>query len=221
MPKNTSVAAWVVAALSVVAAVPAPAGAAGAPSVLGAWSTSMPGQGGTAHATESFNADGSYLAVRQEPNGTVLRMWGHYRSTVISATQVQLEHELQGWLPRQICAQAPGFAVKCNTFTPPAAPPVTLTFTSPSSFTVNGLHLQRDASPTLLQLAVDERLVLAAPAPVRPQIAQPVMPRLHPYVTPHDPSAGPARDDLQQQRICAVNNGQTIREQNGRLRCVN
>ena len=52
-------------------------------------------------------------------------------------------------------------------------------------------------------------------------MAQPEMPTLHPYVTPRDPAAGPARDDLHQQRIRAVNNGQTIRELGGRLRCVN
>lgn len=194
--------------------------AAGAPDLVGAWSTSMPGQGGTAHATESFKPDGTYVAVRQEPNGTVLRMWGRYRATPAGASQVRLEHEMQGWLPRRICAQSPGFPVKCNAFTPPPAPPVTLSFSSPSTFTVNGLRLVRDASPALLDIAVGEQLVLNAPAPVAPQMAQPVMPKLHPYVTPRDPTAGPGRDDLQQRRVCAVNDGQVVKEYGGRLRCV-
>jgi hypothetical protein len=193
------------------------------PSLVGAWSVSVPGQGGMTLINEAFQADGTYVSVRREPNGTMLRVWGSYRSTAVSPSQLRVESTVQGWLPRQICAQAPGFPVRCSAFTPPAPQPMTLAFSSPESFQVDGFTVHREASPGLLQQAVSERLVMAAQAPVQPIIRPPVMPGVPggpAHVTPIDPTAGPARDDLQQRRICSINGGNLV-VVSGRLTCLN
>jgi hypothetical protein len=192
-----------------------------APELLGAWSTTLPGQGGMTQVTESFDADGHFVTVRREPNGTMMRVWGDYRSVAVSPTAVRVESRLQGWAPRQICAQAPGFPVRCNAFTPPEPQAAVLDFVSPDAFRQEGLVVQRDRHPGLLAQQVSDRLVLAAPAPVQAPLAgggggSGGGSR---YVTPTDPSAG-NHGEIQQRRICSINGGSLV-VVSGRLTCVN
>lgn len=190
-----------------------------APELVGAWTTALPGQGGMTQVTESFDADGHFVTVRREPNGTMLRVWGDYRSVLQSPTAVRVESRVQGWAPRQICAQAPGFAVRCSAFTPPQPQPAVLEFVSPDAFRQEGLVVQRDRNPGLLAQQVSDRLVLAAPAPVQPPLVGGGGGNGGGHVTPFDPSAG-SHGDIQQRRICSINGGSLV-VASGRLTCVN
>jgi hypothetical protein len=153
----------------------APAQSNDAPSIVGAWSGQSAGQGGVSHGTDLYNADGTFVSVSQLPNGTMQRFWGLYRVTPVSPYQLTVEFQLQGVLPRQICAQTPGFPMGCRPYSPPAPPPETVTFTSPTTLQVNGITMQRDNAPYLLQQNVPQRLVMNAQAPVQPHMRQPVM----------------------------------------------
>lgn len=195
-----------------------------AASLVGAWSGEAPGQGGMIHGTDSYSADGNYVSVMQLPNGTVQRIWGRYTVKKVSPSQVSVHYLVQGFLPRQICAQAPGFAVQCRPNSVPPSSELVITFVTPSRIEGNGLVLSRDPSPRLLAMSVPERLILAARAPIAPNMVQPVMPNMPGHYTPTGPGSVQgmkADDNLQQRRICAVNNGQVIRQQDGTLTCIN
>ncbi len=84
--------------------------------------------------------------------------------------------------------------------------------------------MSRSSGSPLLQIEVSDRLIMAAQAPVQPQMRQPVAPTLRPYATPTGPGSvqGMRQDDqMQQYRICAVNGGQVVKEYGGSVRCVN
>ena len=155
--------------------------------LTGAWSGQRPGQGGMDHITDSYQPDGSFVSVLQLPNGTVQRLWGHYQATPTAPNAGRVDFQVEGHLPLQICAQAPGFPVNCRPNQVQGSATANITMTSPSSFMVNGIVMSRDPAPYLLQQRVPEQLVLAARAPVQPQMQQPVMPTLHPYQTPNGP----------------------------------
>ncbi|HEX3919962.1 MAG TPA: hypothetical protein VHW60_21695 [Caulobacteraceae bacterium] len=158
------------------ASAPNQAAAQGGPSIVGAWSGQSPAQGGMARGADLYNADGSFVSVMQLPNGTIERVWGLYQATPQSANQLSVQFQVQGYLPTQICAQAPGFAVQCNPTPPPSPGTQTVVLTSPTSLQVNGTTMQRDNAPALLQVNVPQQLVLNAQAPTQPNIPQPVAP---------------------------------------------
>ena len=206
----------------------APAGAAFAQSqhgasMVGVWNGEAPGQGGMVHGSDQYNADGSYVSVMQLPNGTVQRIWGSYTVQPVSAGEMRIDYRVQGFLPRQICAQAPGFQVNCRPNQVPPTSNMQVRFVSPSELEANGIALHRVSGSPLLQMQVPAQLVLAAQAPVQPNMRQPVMPTLHPYQTPTGPGSvqGMRQDDqMQQYRICAVNGGQVVKEYGGTVRCI-
>lgn len=155
--------------------------------LVGAWSGQRPGQAGMDHVTTAYQPDGSYVSAMQLPNGTIERIWGKFKVTPLPAQQMRVDFRVDGVLPRQICAQAPGFPMNCrpnviqNTITSVITPK------SASSFEVNGMTMMRDSAPYLLQQRIPEQLVMAVAAPAAPRITQPTMPTLHPYETPHGP----------------------------------
>jgi len=149
----------------------APAQSNGAPSLVGAWS----GQSNGSRGTDLFNPDGTFVSVLQSPNGTMQRLWGRYQATPVSAYQMTVQFQIEGVLPQQICAQTPGYPMGCRPYSPPAPPPETVTFTSPTTIQENGVPMQRDNAPELLQQNVPQQLVMNAQAPVQPNIRQPVM----------------------------------------------
>jgi hypothetical protein len=172
--------------------------------------------------TLMFQPDGNFIRVSQLANGTLLRYWGQYRVSPAGPNQLRLESNTTGWLPRQFCSQAPGFPMKCSPVPHPAEMTFMLNFTSPSTIQAEGLMLVRDASPALLQQNVPEQAVLAAQAPTTPVIQQPVVPggggNSGGGYRPISPPGGQC-DDLQQQRICSVNNGYFVNS-GGCLKCI-
>jgi len=192
-------------------------------SMVGTWSGEAPGQGGMVHGADQYMPDGTYVSVMQLPNGSVERIWGSYVARQTSARQIQLSLRMRGLLPREICAQAPGFPIRCSPNRAPEATTLEVNFVSSSSVQVNGVTMTRDRGSPLLAMQPPQRLVLAARAPVAPQMRQPVMPAMHPYTTPTGPGSVQgmrADDQAQQYRICAVNGGQVIQLQGGGVRCV-
>jgi hypothetical protein len=185
----------------------------------GAWSRTTPGQDGPELHTEWFGQDGSYVSVERLPNGSMQRFWGSYRATPAGSGVMTVSFQAQGWLPHEICTQAPGFPARCIAYTPPLNATVRLQFTSASTLQINGATLRRDPSPALLQQQVPEKLMQQASAPMQPSMRQPVAPAGAHYQTPRDPGR-PGGDDLQQERICAVNDGQIIVQQDGHKICI-
>ena len=170
----------------IVAAMVHPALAQPSP-LQGAWTWLSPGQGGMDRNTVMFQADGTYVRASQLANGSTLRYWGSYNATQLSPTQIGLQSHTQGWLPTSLCAQAPGFPPRCSPAPHPPEMSFTLQFTSPSTMVTQGVVLSRDSSPFLLQQRVPQQEMMTVSAPVQPNMQQPVMPTLHPYVTPNGP----------------------------------
>ena len=173
--------------------------------------------------SEYDGPDGSFVSVLRLPNGTMQRVWGHYRATQVSDSQMQTQFEVEGWLPREICTQSPGYQMQCSPYTIPTSGSGTLTFVSPTAFVANGVTMMRDPSPYLLQQQMPERAIVYGQAPAQPGMQQPgmqqpVVPGGSRYVPLNRP-AGPQCDDLQQQRLCAINNGHYERS-GGCLVCV-
>ena len=198
----------------------APAG----PDIVGTWSGQAPGQGGMNQVSDDYEPDGSFVSVMMLPNGSMTRAWGHYQVSPDQQGQVRIDFSIQGWLPRQVCTQVPGFPLKCGAYEIPRSASATLRFTSPASFQVNGATMSRDPAPPLLRAQVPERYVQGAPAPVQPNIPQPVMPGGRRYVSPFaggdgGGSSGARCDDNHQRVLCNMNNGNFIRS-NGCLVCV-
>ncbi len=155
--------------------------------LLGAWTWLSPGQGGMDRNTVLFQPDGTYVRASQLVNGSMLRYWGSYSVTQLSPNQVNLQSHTQGWLPTSLCAQAPGFPPRCSPAPHPPEMSFNLVFTSPSTMQTQGVVLSRDPSPYLLRQQVAQQQMMTVAAPVQPNIQQPVMPTLHPYVTPNGP----------------------------------
>lgn len=176
-----------VIALLAAAAAPAVAQQSAGNPLVGSWSGQRPSQGGMDRITDLYQPDGSFVSVLQLPNGTIQRMWGMYRLAPAGPGQFRIDFQLQGHLPLQICAQAPGSPMSCRPNDVPQSVSGMVTMTSPASFQVNGIMMARDDAAPLLRAAVPQQLVLGIPAPVQPQMRQPVMPTLHPYQTPNGP----------------------------------
>jgi hypothetical protein len=185
--------AVIAAALAAVAfATPSAAQQPDGLTLVGTWSGQRPGQNGMDRISEYYGPDGSFVSVLQLGNGTMTRVWGAYRLSPYSPTQGRLEFQAQGVLPRQICAQAPGFPVRCGPNQTPVSNSADIQFTSPASFQTNGMTMMRDPHPYLLQQPVPEQLVLAVPAPVNPGIPQPMPPA---HITPNGPGVGIAEQN--------------------------
>jgi len=186
--------------------------------LLGAWSGTAAGQGGMDRLATQFNPDGTFLFAHQLPNGSVERRWGQYRVTPNGPNQMRVDFQIAGWLPHQICAQAPGFPVNCRPYNVPTNSTWNVIQQSPGMFQFDGVSMARDSMPGLLQQAVPDRVVNAVPAPVAPVMRQPVVPGGQ--STPFNrPGLGNNCDDLQQQRICSINNGNLVTS-GGCLKCI-
>ena len=176
------------------------------------------------------------------PNGTVLRAWGRYSISQDAPNQLRVSFEESGMAPSSICRQSPGAAPQCTRLPRQPTDVVMLTFASPESFTAEDkttpgtpqITENRDSNPVLLHAPVQQQLVIQMPpaampqpnyAPMQPGYAPPT---IHPYVTPPgigiggggSAGAGGSRcDDLQQQRICTINDGHLI-SSGGCMVCV-
>jgi hypothetical protein len=186
--------------------------------LVGTWSMGAP-QSGIAF---SFNSNGTYVNVAGGPASSQ-RLWGRYHATQVSASVVHIDFDVQGWAPRQLCAQVIGGARACRPYSPVYSRSADLTSTSQSSFTAAQSHFHRDSSPYLLRMQVPD--VVERRIAGMGGIRQPVMPTLHPYQTPGGPgSVGAMRYDdqhLQPYRTCAVNGGSVYTDQQGVQHCTN
>jgi hypothetical protein len=195
-------------------------GAAGPMDITGGWSTEVSGPQGVTRAAAVYGNDGTFVTLMQLPNGSIQKIWGTYTATQVAPGQIQLNGQTQGWLPQQICAEAPGFPMRCQPYTVPPTQSVTVQFTSPSTIEADGALWNRDPSPALLQAQVPAQVVNNVPAPVQPIIPQPFDPNNPQPISPNNPVAGnPGCDDLQQERICTVNDG-TIVMSGGCEKCL-
>ena len=133
-----------------------------------------------------------------------------------------MDFQVQGWLPQEVCHQTGQNPPQCQPFQPPTAYSVLITFLSADSIqsanqTIPGpiLSAMRDPQPALLQAQAPQRWLFRevsvdpVPGPVPRPVPTPV-----PF-----PSRRPACDDLQQQRICTINDGRLV-PSNGCLVCV-
>ena len=192
-------------------------------SMVGIWSGETPGQGGMVRGSDQYLPGGSYVSAMQLPNGSIQRIWGSYRAQQTSPRQIHLSLQTQGFLPCQICAQAPGFPVRCRQNQVPSSAEMDVNFVSPSIVQVNGITMRRRGASPLLIARVPEQLILAAAAPIIPNMRQPVMPNNPSHYTPTGPGSVQAMrqgDQMQQYRICAANGGQVVQERGGTVRCV-
>ncbi len=200
--------------------------------MLGAWSGNPPNQqGGTARQTDYFAPDGTFVSVAQLPNGPMLRVWGYYRFTPTGANQMRAEFQTQGWLPQQICQQSPQGPTNCQQLPIPTSDVTMVTFTSPNSISVASLTGQgppftetRDANPYMLQQQVPQQYVMNIPAPTPGPMPMPMpgplpLPTPRPTPSPVTLPSGPKCDDLQQRRICNINDGHLI-SSGGCMVCV-
>ena len=201
------------------------------PSMAGAWSGQRQGSPGVGRQTDAFSADGKFVSVVEVGPGLV-RAWGYYRATPAGPNQLRVEFQVQGYLPKQLCAQPPGGPMQCEPFQLPATDASMVTFTSADSFQASSLanpsagsiQEARDPNPVMLNRQVPEQLVVPIAQPPAPSPGP--YPAPTPYVTPYvspispyRPKAGPACDDLQQRRICAINDGHLV-PSGGCLVCV-
>ena len=206
--------------------------AQGGPSILGAWSGQHFDQGGTIQQTDAFSPDGKFVSVARLPNGFLARTWGYYRASPAGPNQVRVDLQAQGWLPQQVCRQVQGAMPDCQPFQIPANDTVLVTFTSPNSFqsvsqTMQGASIAetRDPNPFLLQAQAPQRWTInVVPAP---QTGPGPAPVGTPYVSPFQrgpatniPGLGGNCDDLQQQRICNINDGTLVRGRDGCMKCL-
>ena len=124
--------------------------------LLGAWSWQSPADtGGMISNTAVYGPDGSFALTFRLPTGLVARYWGTYRAQPAGPNQWQVESRFTGYLPQQVCFQAPGMPPNCQPAPPP--PPgdsALVTFTGPDTVQVGNISAYRDRSPALAQMQV-------------------------------------------------------------------
>ena len=205
-------------------------GNADAPSLVGAWSGQTMTQNGPVQQTDYFGPDGNYVSVARLQNGFTARIWGQYRVTPINQVQLRLDLQAQGWLPQQLCRQEGSGQPSCSPFQIPQTDSTIVSFLSPTALVSvsqtmpnTSITESRDQNPTLLQAQVQQQFVLRVPVqqPTPSPSYQPGAPG--PVVVPYQPIAprytGPKCDDLQQRRICNINDGHLV-SSGGCLVCV-
>jgi hypothetical protein len=200
-------------------------------SIVGLWSGGRMVNGMASRQTDFFGPDGRFVSVSQLQNGMLLRVWGDYRANQVGQNQMQVMFEVAGSLPRQMCVAAPGYAPQCQPVQIPPTDTVNVTFMSPVAFQAisairpetGGIAENRDNNPYLLNLPVPVQEVIAAAPPPQPA-PMPSYPTGGGsigggggrYVSP---PRGPQCDDLQQRRICNINDGHLV-PSGGCLVCV-
>jgi len=166
--------------------------------LLGAWTSQQPGGGGIVVSTVLYNPNGTYVITTHLPDDTLTRSWGQYRVQQVGPNQWQVDTQVTGYLPQQICIQVPSGARDCSQANFPMGSSSTLTsFNGPSVMLNNaGETWQRDPQPVLLQVqvpAVDVEMV-AGPPPT--MVAPPLTPGAGAYIRPYD--SQPAQDFIHQ-----------------------
>jgi hypothetical protein len=190
--------------------------------ITGTWSNMSQGQAGQTETTYGFGQDGTFAQVQQSQNGEESRFCGTYTVNQVSANSMQLSLQINGFLAQIVCVQIPGFPPRCNQQSGPSTMSGVIAFNSDSSVEIGGETFTRDSNPTLLNLQIPQQLTLNGTAPTPPVMAQPVDPN-NPgggAMGSNDSGDGGSQcDDLQQERLCAINNGHYVQSA-GCMMCV-
>ena len=157
------------------------------PAFIGAWSFQANTPQGPIASTVFIRPDGGFVRADRIASGTMLRQWGRYNAKQIGPNSFRIDTQIQGYLPHTSCVAIVGFGQRCQQAPPAPNLSSDITVTSPSTFMSDGMLWQRDQSGGLLNVTVPDTAVIAGNAPTQPNIAQPVMPQMHPYVTPNGP----------------------------------
>jgi hypothetical protein len=185
--------------------------------LAGAWTESSTTPQGMITATFAFDPNGNYVMVATQ-NGQFMRQWGKFSVKQTSQSSAHIELHIADYAPRQVCTQMPGVQGNCIALPPNRVPVLDANFSSPNSFSAQGMSFQRDQQAQLLQAQVPASLVhtLAAPPGIQ-------TPTLHPYQTPGGPgSVGAMKYDdehQQPQRVCGVTGGVVYQTQDGVEHC--
>jgi hypothetical protein len=189
-----------------------------APDLTGTWTNESQGPDGDTKTTYGFGQDGSFAQAQQSANGAESRFWGSYSANPAAPGALNLSLQITGFLPQTVCVQIPGYPLHCSPQRGPSQMSGTIAFTSADSVNIAGEIFTRDPNPVLLSLQIPQQITLTGAAPVAPNMPQPINPNIPQPVNPN-PSSGSNCDDLQQQRLCVVNNGHYA-QSNGCLICV-
>jgi hypothetical protein len=204
---------------------PAPDAGGGAPSIVGTWSNMSQGPGGQTETTYGFGQDGTFAMVQAAQSGSENRIWGTYQVTPDGLSGLQLVLQISGVLPTVFCAQTPGFAPHCSQTPNPGSMNGPVQILSDQQIVIAGETFGRDPNPTLLNLQIPQQLTVNTAPVQQPDIPQPVNPNIPQPVNPNIPDGGGMAgspsdcDDLQQERLCAINNGHYEMEDGCRM-CV-
>jgi DNA-binding beta-propeller fold protein YncE len=191
--------------------------------LTGAWTESSTMPQGTIAATIAFDPSGNYVMVASQ-NGQVMRQWGKFSVKQTSQSSAHIELHMADYAPRQICTQMAGMPSSCEAVPPIQLPAFDANFSSPNSFSAQGMSFQRDQQAQLLQVQVPATLVRTLATPVMPYSTS------LPYQTPglsHQSPTGPGSvgamkydDEHQQpQRVCGVTGGVVYQTQDGVDHC--
>ena len=206
---------------------------------IGSWTTTMPMQDGSGQIVSfsEFLPNGNTRATSIFQGGSMnnirMQVWGKYTVKQLGPHRYQLTISVRGHAPRQMCMHGGS----CQNMDLPTNATETDDMHGPDSYhsvtTLNGVtteaELHRSPVPPQLMSLVGPLVTFSAP----PQAAQgggggggaPIMPTMHPYVTPgggsyHVPGQGGTCDDAQQNRICSVNSGHMYTDSRGCRMCA-
>jgi hypothetical protein len=180
--------------------------------LVGTWHQAMPAQaGGVIHNFMRFGADGSFFSTSLNEggglnvNGMRTQMWGRYSIKPAGNGLYDVTITYQGHAPLQLCMQGYG----CRPMSGPAGQDRGMfQFQGDMLQSSNGFAAQRSGIPPVLAQRLPATWMLQPPPPIN-------MPSGGGtaggggYVSPRNniPGLGGNCDDLQQSRICTMNDG--------------
>jgi hypothetical protein len=198
--------------------------------ILGSWMTRQPMQNGKGMILTfgEYAPNGNFRATSIVQGGTLngmrMQVWGKYQIRQIGTNRYEMTSHSRGVAPQSFCT-ADG---QCHPNVLPENATETIEMIDANSYhsktTMNGqvteADLHRSEIPPGLTTQVAAQVQLPAPPPSGG--GAPVMPTLHPYVTPGggNKTMGNNCDNLQQQRICAINNGHIYTDTRGCQVCA-
>lgn len=184
--------------------------------LVGSWHFANPDQGGgTNQMYFTYSADGKYRMVSiiqgGRNNGSEVQRWGTYRSRQVGPNQFQVQVQVTGGAPQQICAPGQG-----------CTPVRNIQSSMNLQLQVQGNQMRQGDGSIFVRAAVPQRLMVQLPA-VRNQapVAQAQGGR---YTTPgrspngdvtNIPGLGKNCDDQQQAEICHIGGGTLVRDARG------
>ena len=195
---------------------------------VGSWSSVFPQpSGGTNYTFERYGADGSYLLTNiiqgSSTAGFRVQFWGRYTIQQVKGNSYRISRQYTGHAPLQICAQGGG----CHPMPPPNDENLVFTFLDGNHLTAGGNNpvLERVAQiPPQLMAQLPQSEFVAVPAPA---VSVNPSPSTGGYSSGgyqsgsigHVPGQAGTCDNLQQQRVCTINDGYMYTGRDGCQHC--